>query len=318
MSGRRNSWRPALRRTGRKRRGIALLVVLLLVVLLEVVVGELAIYGWLSLKGARNYSRDLQGLAAADGILRALGDALSDEEFVKERVATLLERGVVDLTLGEAVVTVAVEDENAKLNLNLLADASPSVAETAREELLALFDVLGEDSVLAGRIAEFLAEGTEESDEENPEERRGLTILDELRLVEGVTDELLFGSSGLAGRDDDALRRYLTCWGDGAVNINTAPRKVLEAVLAEVRAEMVDSIMGQRSTQPFESLQEVDGFLQLPGPQRQRLHRRLTTESDTYQLIITCRTADLSSVSQTVLQASPTTEASVLLCRRLR
>ena len=326
----------------RSRRGLALLVVLLVVVLLEVLVGELAIYGWLSLRSAGNYVRDLQGLAAADGGVRVVTRALGDEQFTREHLADLLRSGITGLSLGQARITVAVEDENAKLNLNLLSHRNPRVAETARRELLALLGALGQDSGLAGRIVEFLSpEEQEPAGDEgaagggapegaSPPPARGLLMLEELRGVEGVTDELLFGPSGGGERTGPVLSRYLTCWGEGKVNLNTAPREVLEAVLGEAAPGMAQTIIEQRSSGPLRSVEEVSGFSGLPESQRQRLLRRLTTESDTYKVTVTSYfgpsglaagsgrgRGEWSTVTQAVVRAGPRRAGRVLLSRRL-
>jgi type II secretory pathway component PulK len=310
-------------------------VVLLLVVLLEVVIGELAIYGWLSLKSAHNASRDLEQVAAVDGAVRLFEKALADQDFRDQSLPDVLAKGVSGLVLGETEVAVTLEDEGAKWNVNLLGEPDASLAQTAHEELLALFGAAGQDRGLAERISRFYADAAAEDEtHEQAGEHVVVSVLGELRLVDGVTDEVLWGHSGAAGggaagggtADHDptpaeagtrGLSRYLTCWGDGTVNVNTASREVLEAVVGPVRPDLVDVIIAQRRREPILSLTKIDGFSGLREPQRQRLAQRLAVESSSFQLTISCRTADLVTVTQAVLAGTPGTGVQTLFCQRV-
>jgi len=49
--------------------------------------------------------------------------------------------------------------------------------------------------------------------------------VEELRFLDGVSDEDWFGDE-----DDPGLRDLLSCWGDGKINVNTAPEEVLECI----------------------------------------------------------------------------------------
>ncbi|HPU98788.1 MAG TPA: type II secretion system protein GspK, partial [Candidatus Hydrogenedentes bacterium] len=63
-------------------------------------------------------------------------------------------------------------------------------------------------------------------DEEDPENQ--VTVfraLEELRYFRGVDDEDWFGDERKPG-----LSRLLTVWGDGMININTAPKEVLMCI----------------------------------------------------------------------------------------
>jgi type II secretory pathway component PulK len=321
------------RGTSRRRQlGIALLVVLLLVVLLEVIIGDLAIYGWISYKGARNASRSLAQVAAVDGAMRLVAKGLADQDFRDRFLPEVLATGVNGLVLGETEVSVTVEDEGAKWNANLLGDPDAALVQVAQEELLALFEALGENRGLAEGILRFFADAVAGEGEQEQVTAHVLSLLGELRLVEGVTEEVLWGQTGAAAggprpgagaRQPDAgakpgLSRYLTCWGDGMVNVNTASREVLAAVVGTVRPDLADAIIAQRARAPILSVAEIDGFAGLPEPQRQRLTQRLAAQSDAYQLTISCRTADLVTVSRAVLAGDPDTGVQVLFCQRVR
>jgi hypothetical protein len=266
--------------------------------------------------------------------VRLFETALADQDFREQFLPDLLAKGVSGLVLGDTEVTVTVEDEGAKWNVNLLGEQDAAQAQTAREEMLALFGAAGQDGGLAERISTFVADAAAEDETHEWAGAHVLAVLGELRLVEGVTDEVLWGHSGAAdggaaggGAADHGptpeeagtrgLSRYLTCWGEGMVNVNTASREVLEAVVGSVRPDLVDAIIAQRRREPIPAVTDIDGFSQLSEPQRQRLGQRLTTESDAFQVTISCRTADLVTVSQAVLAGTPQTGVQVLLCQRV-
>jgi general secretion pathway protein K len=76
-------------------------------------------------------------------------------------------------------------------------------------------------------------------------------IIDELLLVRGVTPEILYGSKdSLEEIKFEGIEQYLTPWGNGKININTAPVEVLEIAFD---AGTVENILTQRETEPFRS-----------------------------------------------------------------
>ena len=59
-----------------------------------------------------------------------------------------------------------------------------------------------------------------------------LDCIDELLMVKGVTKELYYGT-----KETPALKECLTVYGEGAININTAPKLVLRALSPDLSAE---------------------------------------------------------------------------------
>ncbi len=101
----------------------------------------------------------------------------------------------------------------------------------------------------------------------------------ELALLKGVTRDLLAGSprreeieekeeggeleliDPWAPRPFLGLRGYLTVYGDGKVNINTAPREVLEALLQDEnddQSSLADDIVAAREELPFTKVEDVN------------------------------------------------------------
>jgi len=58
--------------------------------------------------------------------------------------------------------------------------------------------------------------------------------------VKGITPEIFYGSAGKEGEDSyRGVAPYLTTKSSGLININTAPREVLEAVAGGISADTI-------------------------------------------------------------------------------
>ncbi|MEN6426510.1 MAG: type II secretion system minor pseudopilin GspK [Phycisphaerales bacterium] len=78
-----------------------------------------------------------------------------------------------------------------------------------------------------------------------------LDTVDDLLWVKGMTPEIL-------GR----LRPCLTCAGDGKINVNAAPKLVIESLSEQMDSALVQMILNQRRLRPFENPAQ---FRDLPG-----------------------------------------------------
>ncbi|MBW2558252.1 MAG: general secretion pathway protein GspK [Deltaproteobacteria bacterium] len=64
-----------------------------------------------------------------------------------------------------------------------------------------------------------------------------LDCIDELLMVKGMTEDLYYGTDERPG-----IARYLTVYGEGKININTAPKLALMALADGITGEMVSSM----------------------------------------------------------------------------
>lgn len=82
------------------------------------------------------------------------------------------------------------------------------------------------------------------------------TTIEELRYFKGIDDDDWFGDG-----DEPGLPQYLTVWGDAKININTAPREVLD-VIPGLDSRTIDDIMEFRAGYDGELYTSDDwGFL---------------------------------------------------------
>ena len=71
-----------------------------------------------------------------------------------------------------------------------------------------------------------------------------LDCIEELLMVKGMSSDLFYGKG-----DSPGLSRCLTVFGDGRVNINTAPKPVLRALAVEMTDDEVDRLDKYRRDQ---------------------------------------------------------------------
>lgn len=163
-------------------------------------------------------------------------------------------------------------DLNSRLHLNRATAAmlrsllESSGVEAGRADALAqrIRDWIDPDDLERARGAE--AGAYRAADRRLP--RNGpVPAVQELRRVEGVTPEILFGEANGgagAGRRPRGVARWLTVHGSGEVNLNTAPREVLGALPGFTPA-VVDVVLELRRKGPITSLSQVSQHPALSG-----------------------------------------------------
>lgn len=229
----------------RKSRGIALVTVLLTITILVTAVLAMSRTTRTDLSEAANLGDRIKlfymaksGFYGAEAIL-ALDknnyDALTEDWAKAEELAAQ-----ASLLFGGGSLTVAIEDESGKIPLHHFFRGN-AVSEPVKAMLLRLLK-RPEFGMSGGRAEEFLAalqdwldpddEPTGTAGAESKyyrslpipyEAKNGpLDTLAELLMIRGMTKELFFGKDGAPG-----LSKFLTIYGEGKININTAPLEVV-------------------------------------------------------------------------------------------
>ena len=151
-------------------------------------------------------------------------------------------------------------DENSKFNINTLVNQNGSLNTDALQSFESLLKTLGLDPDMAGKVAQWIRQGAQPFASAAPlsgglsgaagsSANRYLTSVPELKLIIDKTSY-------------DTLRNYVTVFGDGTININTAPAQVLES-LPGVSEDLAGRIIEWRKLQPFQhpgDLSKVAGF----------------------------------------------------------
>ena len=241
------------------QKGIALLIVLWVTAVLTVMVFSFAVmtraesYGTLAFRETTE-----KRLLAEAGIERGIMEIFY-WSINRNQTLTLLGRELWkpdgaphDVDMGQGGAVVRITDEAGKISLNGLTDASGIVL----KNLLIHQGVSSEnadiivDSILDWKDADDLhrlngAENDYYLSLAKPYKARNAPFetLEELRLVRGITPEILYGNGKTKG-----ILPFLTVYGKAdKISLNAAPREVL-AALPGMDADMVERIMAFRSS----------------------------------------------------------------------
>jgi general secretion pathway protein K len=220
----------------RERRGVALILVLSLLVVLGLAAAEVASRARgegqmilrLKERAAARYAAE-SGILLARSSVESIIDSASEapERATAFRRLDSLNRSLHHIALGDALFDVAILDLNARIDLN----------RSSQTTVRRLFAEFIPDDRAAAIAATLKAEP--------------ISRLGELARVTGSDDALVL-----------AVAPYVTLWGDGIVNINTAPEPVL-AALPGLGPAVAQTIVSRRDN--GESFSSPDQFRSMMG-----------------------------------------------------
>jgi general secretion pathway protein K len=213
------------------------------------------------------------GLQLALALIRDANEAGPDPQYARRLTAENT------FAVGDANCAVVLAAENGLLNVNHLMTPDGQIDRRRVDQFLRLIDVLNrqekEAPPLAYGLVPALLDWVDKNDDvtclpfvqrdnlgaENdyyqtrsppyPCRNGPVRALEELLWVKGMTP------AGFA-----RLRPALTCLGDGKIDINAAPKPVLQSLSEQMDAALADRIIQQRKQRPFQSLGELR---QIPG-----------------------------------------------------
>lgn len=213
------------------------------------------------------------GLNIAVAALRTAEDLCNDSRFSK------LVTGKAPIPVADGTCSVTIVEENGFLNVNCLKRQTGELDRTRIDQLLRLIDLLNRQKPDAPRIEYGIVPaildwidpdddlthlpfvqhdnlGAEEAyyrplDPPRQCRNRPVDVLDELLPVKGMTPDVL-----------TRLRDSLTTFGDGKININAAPKLVLECLSEQMYPAVVQMILNRRRLKPFTSVAELR---EMPG-----------------------------------------------------
>lgn len=265
----RTKTRSVLSRTGKRKvslfgnqSGMALVITLLALVLITALVVEFS-YGVYTSTNALYNWRDSQRLSlmARSGVnvsARFLSDLLDTYSYSSPGSLELpVENPFEDF---EGTITVRIEDETAKFNVNALIRDNGSFNENAFRSLQRLLELLSLPEEIADRIADWIDQDSEAriSGSENGAPNSALFCTDEILLIRGIRRE-----------DYDTLLPYITVYGDrntALINVNGAEVPVLMSILDAgqgdfpITEDLATRITTYRDGQPFEDIGQFNSF----------------------------------------------------------
>jgi general secretion pathway protein K len=262
--------------TARQRRnGFVLVLVLGLVLLLSALlfgfnkttlIGLDTAESFLEFEQALNCAQ--AGLAIAMAAIRDVNDLTQDQRFAK------LCAGDETFPIGKGACTLTITGESGRLNINRLKDKEGNLDRTRIEQFLRLIDLANQRDTSSKRIGydivpaiidwidqddditrlPFVSRDNQGAENRHYATRqpayrcknRPVDTVEELQCVKGITPEAF-----------EALRDFLTTTGDGRININTAPKLVIQCLSEQMDPALAQMIIQRRRTKPFESVAEL-------------------------------------------------------------
>jgi len=113
--------------------------------------------------------------------------------------------------------------------------------------------------------------------------------------------------------------KYLSLWGSQRVNVNTAPRHVLESAFSLAMdsfdlPEFVQQVIDQRREKPLSKIDELKELGSLDADTMKQLNNYLTTTSTFFQIRITSRSGNArsSAVATVVKEGRKTQQLAIL------
>jgi general secretion pathway protein K len=201
-------------------------------------------------KSGYNYAISLLYEDNTNNDFDSMQDNWADSASIAEEVSSMFVEGTLDLV---------IRDLSGKININRLVNSEGDF-DPKQKELLSRFlsnrefdinpeaisDIL--DSIKDwidpdDEVTRFGAESGYYESLENPYKCRNgsLGSLEEMVLIKGITNDLLFGNEHSPG-----IINFLTVYGDGKINLNTASPMVLRSLSDDIDQEMVDDLIAYR------------------------------------------------------------------------
>jgi general secretion pathway protein K len=106
-----------------------------------------------------------------------------------------------------------------------------------------------------------------------------LAFPEELLLIRGITKELFYGTNESRG-----ISSYITTYGEGRININTADPFVLRALSEHMDQELVDDLLSYRENEDND-LSQVGWYKSIPGMSSVSIDDLIATSSTYFEIV---------------------------------
>ncbi len=259
--------RPPIRRP--EERGFALLLVLLLSLILLPFAVEFAMQVKLESQTAVNVTSELQIENEIDGQYEIMLARLRYDAQEGETDSYFDSWNDEELTGRQSeytnvAISTHVFDESGKFNLLLLAEKDLAKRNKAKERLVRVltgfrvdtdFEVSKtEAETWTNHITDWVNKGPQRANIPSPnmKDNRAILILDELEFLPKVGDHRISHLLHDQAKDDETapgLHRFVTIYGDGKLNLNTADEVVVKAYFPR-NPELAERILERRDNPP--------------------------------------------------------------------
>lgn len=275
-------------------KGSALVITLLIVTLLIGLAVEFAYEVYVDSASLSNWTN-----AQKASLIAKSGQALS-YTYIKETVhLPFTYPGETDLRIEkdfgpDTVLTVKIEDENSKFNVNSIIYSIGQTNDAALSSLKKLLEYLNINPDVALSIADWIDPDSEPrlSKSEDHAKNSPLWSVDELKLIPGIDNKIY-----------EAISPYLTVYGSGKININTAKLAVIVSLNNDMTEALAKKIIAYRQSTPFDDpsyVQRVSG-MEAIGP---LLIGRIDVKSYNFRVISNATVSEIKRAVESVMDTS--------------
>lgn len=222
---------------------------------------------------------------ALDSKVDSLTEAWADSKTLSSASALMFEQGRFE---------VQITDHSGRIQINQLVDKEGKY-NPKQKDLISRFlssAEFGLDAQEVGNLLDALKDWIDPDNEvtgfgEESSYYQALQVayscrngpmeyLEELLLVKGITRELFYGTQEKPG-----ISHYLTVYGDGKININTAAPLVLGSLSDQLDQEMIQDMVVYREDEQND-LKDLTWYKKVPGISDVTIDPELVTTASTY------------------------------------
>lgn len=288
--------RSPLRRCAKNSDGMALIITLFVIAVITTLVVEFAYGVYVSTNALDNWKSSQRLSYVAKSAVRFAAWIISENS---SQVAYTYP-GTMDIVREKPVpsfsgdLSIRIENENIKFNLNTLVFANGSVNRQAYNALVRMLNALNLDPSIADRIIDWTGPGSGQviSGTGAKLKHAPFDSVDELLSVPGISREAY-----------DKLVPYVTIYGSGAININGAEVPVLMSLSDAVDRDMASRVVQYRGNIPFQDVSDivkVAGFETIGAS----LMGSITVKGDVFRVVATATDGGIRKIVESVLQVS--------------
>ncbi len=191
-------------------------------------------------------------------------------------------------------LTIKIEDENSKFNINSIIYPNGLTNEKALVSLKRLFEYLNINPSLSLEIADWIDPDSEPrlSDSEDFAKNTFLWSVDELKLIESI-DKNIFNT----------IRPFITIYGNNQININTAKLPVLFCLSKDMTEDLAKQIIYYRESTPFENKSHIVRVSGLEAIGIQILDR-ITVKGSHFRVVAKATVHEITRVVESFIDTS--------------
>ncbi|HEX8947690.1 MAG TPA: type II secretion system minor pseudopilin GspK [Dissulfurispiraceae bacterium] len=280
----------------RNSEGMALVLVLLVVAILTAVVVEFSYGVYINTNALYNWQTSQKLSLSARSALKLASEVISEnlDRYSYTHPDLLKDYNDKVFADSQGSVSVRVDDEGGRFNLNTLIFPNGTLNTDAYDSFSRLLKALKLDPVIADRVADWI--------DPDPEPRAGDSEVNAKNSPLDSVDELLL-IKGIDRASYERLLPYVTIYGSGLININCAEVPVLMSLSDSIDNEMAQRIVSYRANNPFE---RADNILKVAGFETigQSLMGRISVKSSVFRILATARSGDIRRTIESVLEMS--------------